>query len=370
MPRPYLSSLWRPVWHSKLAEAGGAEGRGAEGRGAEGRGAAAGTAARHPRVAVPPPSVAGVGAGRTGHGTGARAPRTAGRPCDGHATHAEHACRTAGYTTRAGRACGQARAASVARSRRARGVWHAWAHATRGAGRQERRRARTRGPGARKCTACTRVCCVCTCGIGYVSTRTRACCVLCLSAQGAWGRPRVAACACRSPLEVREAGRLGKDTFPQGTVDLPGAAVPRQVCQQQGIHPHTETLLSSTGTRAHAGARDGRALGLRPSTLGSSPSCGLRMAGVPSGHPRTPRVLRGHRDSAPQPTRQRLQTKPPGSPRALTQALLAVLPRQRGDRGSGAGSPVASGAAPAAGAPSPTAVSRPTHRALRFRFLV
>lgn len=284
MPRPYLSSLWRPVWHSKLAEAGGAEGRGAEGRGAEGRGvegrgAAAGTAARHPRVAVPPPSVAGVGAGRTGHGTGARAPRTAGRPCDGHATHAEHACRTAGYTTRAGRACGQARAAhaSVARSRRARGVWHAWAHVTRGAGRQERRRARTCGPGARKCTACTRVCRACACGIGYVSTRTRACCVLCLSAQGAWGRPRVAACACRSPLEVRAAGRLGKDTFPQGTVDLPGAAVPRQVCQQQGIHPHTETLLSSTGARAHAGARDGRALGLQPAPpaacewLGSPP---------------------------------------------------------------------------------------------------
>lgn len=35
-----------------------------------------------------------------------------------------------------GRACGQARAAhaSVARSRRARGVWHAWAHVTRGRG--------------------------------------------------------------------------------------------------------------------------------------------------------------------------------------------------------------------------------------------
>lgn len=131
--------------------------------------------------------------------------------------------------------------------------------------------------GARKCTACTRVCCACVCGIGYVSTRARACCVLCLSAQGAWGRPRVAACACRSPLEVREAGRLGKDTFPQGTVDLPGAAVPRQVCQQQGIHPHTETLLSSTGTWAHTGARDGRALGLQPAPpaacewLGSPP---------------------------------------------------------------------------------------------------
>lgn len=290
-PWPYLSSLWRPVWHSKLAEAGGAEGRGAEGRGA-----AAGTAARHPRVAVPPLSVAGVGAGLTGHGTGARAPRTAGRPCDGHATHAEHACRTAGYTTRAGACvwpgpCGtrvggtvtacEGRVARLGTRDTGGGVPGEKARTDARAGRAEMHRVHTR-------VLCVRV-------RHWLREHAHPCVLCAVSERAGCVGPSACRCVCVPVTSGSPCGGSSRQRHVS-----PGDRGP---AWSRG----SKAGLSTTGDSSSHGnpAEQHRRTGARGRTRrtcprpAARPSCGLRMAGVPSGHPRTPRVLRGAQRRAP-----------------------------------------------------------------------